>query len=171
MPPFARHLITLFIGAPAAAARFLGVVFTLVEGTVFLGGMGDVGTPLVRCGLHLGHPATLAAAAFSLSILGYWMEVLLAYITAENRQALPPREVAKLSAAELGIQSLTLIGLCLLGAATWRQGAIDHHRLYFGTAGGLALVSAGFLLFRFHRRIHEWRQAWQKPPAAQDSWS
>jgi hypothetical protein len=163
IPPFALRLISFFMGAPAAAARFLGVTFTFVEGTFVLSGMNQTMAPFSPHGLPFGGHAGLAVAAFALSILGYLMEALLAYITAENRQALPPRKVAVLMVAELGIQSLGLAAVCLLAAATLREAGLDHYNRYFGIAGAVAAVATGFLFFRFNRQILAWRQAWQRP--------
>jgi hypothetical protein len=162
IPPFVINLISFFIGAPAALARFLGIVLSCLEGIIVLTGNGGAHTPLLSFGLYFGGHPGLAVAAFCMSILGYLMEVLLAYITAEDRQALPPRTIAVLMGAEAAIQSLAVITVCLLAAAGFR----DDSNLYFGVAGSVTAVVAGLLFFRFNRRILEWRAAWQRPPAS-----
>lgn len=166
MPPFVLNLISFFLGAPAACARFLGVVLACVEGIIVCTGTGDSGTPLLHFGVHLGGHPGLAAAAFLVALLGYLMEILLAYITAENRQALPPRAVAVLIGAEAAIQSLGIITVCLLAGAAFRDGSDDGSHRYFAAAGIATGVATGFLLFRFNRRILAWREAWQRPPAS-----
>jgi heme/copper-type cytochrome/quinol oxidase subunit 3 len=104
--------------------------------------------------------------AFGMSILGYLLEVLVAYVTTENREALPARTVGVLTAAGLGIQSLGLIAACLLMVAAFRNGSGDHRNWYLAGFGTAAALGAGFLIFRFQRRIKAWHAAWQRRPAA-----
>jgi len=164
MPPLVRGLISLFIGWPAAWARTAGLGFAYLEGLLILTDREGIRIPFFGLG-QLGHPALLTIA-FAMSIVGYLLDVLVAYVTAENREALPARTVYVLTAAGVGIQSLCLIAACLLMVAAFRDGSGDHRNWYlagFGTAAGLG---AGFLIFRFRPRIKAWRADLQRRPVA-----
>ena len=162
LPPAARTAISILVG-PASFLQSYGGICASYEGKHALEGhtssyfMLPFSFPDHWIGSHAG----AAAVGYLISLTGYGMGVMGAYILAQNRLALPAPKVVRLISVELARATLFIVAGAFLLAGVFPTGSYSALTLGWILAG-VGAGSAAFFLYRhFKTRIREWKAGWE----------
>lgn len=161
IPAYASAMIVVFVGIPAGIMRLSALLVACLIGTSWL-----VGTPAF---FDLAGPLAFLLCLF-LSALAYVLTVVVEYVLAKYREAVPLRTLMHGVAVEVLVQTGGSIGVSMVLGGLFS----DSVRPLLAAFGPIICISTIVFAFTNSRRIKEWRAAWngdyrEVPPPLEDS--
>jgi hypothetical protein len=147
IPASAGAMIVVFVGIPAGLMRALAVISALASGTAWLSGVPTV----------FNVPAVFAfLGCLLLSVVAYLMVVVIDYVLAKHRDAVPMNDLIRGLIAEITVQTGGIVGTGMVLAAM----LADTSKPLLMIFGPLICIATLTYAFTHNRRIKEWRAAW-----------